>query len=395
MMINKNLIVSASIVLLFSVIIIGFYFQPFGNKSSIAPLHISENAIPLIEVRTDETGGSYTYLHLCIWNPLEALWYRDEVPIVIIQGGPVKIFWNGTSRIFITPDNPRGSFKILEANALFEIHSIPFENNMNAIFVADQNNHDEKLIIRKQANSPEFRLDITQKNNKTSYVDLIYPLSKSDQMRLIPIDATWSDKGYDLFFCFQHQRPGGISHGVLQCIIDPSNDLPPKWTKLIESFFPDSSIKYAWTPSAIYRIHSNLQINSAYRKEQGFLPFNAALSNLNSFEQTLFGNNEIISELAKTGTRLKENKRTLPVIGTYLKYLLVSWSPDAEVVDSSKTFLPSGKVFQAQQITAILNNLPIGRIEHLGHQLRIYRDHTLRHEILMPENGFSYYFLLP
>ena len=121
---NKVIIILIFTVLLAVALFFLFQKQFFQTQTNMK-LSIPDQSVPFIEIRTSQNEQAFVQLYLCVWDPASATWFRDDVPICEIQGGPIRVFWNGTRRVFLSPSNPRGSFRIIKQNPVFQVISLP------------------------------------------------------------------------------------------------------------------------------------------------------------------------------------------------------------------------------------------------------------------------------
>lgn len=391
---------SKQVFLLFIVIALlslGLFFlrRPSFDTQQARKLSIPNQTIPFIEVRSSSIEQAFSQLYLCVWDPASGSWYRDEIPICEIQGGPIKVFWNGSSRVFISPANPRGSFRLVSQNALFEVISFPASDSYVPQYIADQWDVPYFMSLEKHQQSNKLRISLFSSNKNLQRLrSFDFEASKPDTA-LVPIGYELSPKNAKLIFSFQKTKEISSSHGIMQSVVNINKDSKIVLQKVYESFYADPSIYYQRTHSDLFRIRAGAEISILQERGLGFLPYSINRTNHESFQQYLFGNKALPAGISELGLKLKLIPSSDLRISQHEEILLMHWKPDNLVLHSTSPEIVQGSGLEIVQISAIHDGKTIGRIERIGKILRFYSENKLQLELTIPDDGFNREYLSP
>jgi hypothetical protein len=390
----KLVILAFFIALFVAVLYFAFQSKLFQTQSNMK-LSIPDQTVPLIEIRTSQSDQSFVQLYLCVWEPSSATWFRDDIPICEIQGGPVKVFWNGTKRVFLSPSNPRGSFRIVKQNPLFQVISLPLADSYVPINVADHHELSYFCILEQHQQNKKLRVSFYS-SEKTLYplqhVE-IKPLESS--ISLEPVGHDLSSDQVQFFFSFKKQKEIGSSHGIMQCTINLDAHSSTELKTWYESFYADPAIYYQKTTSDLYRIASNREISIMQSEVLGFLPFTIHRSNFQSFYDYLFKKNHPQSIKAQFGIEIKELVSNDIKIRQYDQIMLIMWKPNNSVLSSSSIDAQEGSSLPVTLFSAIFNGSILGHVQRIGNVLRFYGENHLQQEVNFPDDGFNYEYICP
>jgi hypothetical protein len=388
-------IFAALLLIVFLSLVLFFLRGPSFNTQQVKKLSIPDQTIPFVEVRSSSNEQAFSQLHLYIWDPASASWYRDEIPICEVQGGPIKVFWNGSSRIFLSPSNPRGSFRLVSQNPLFEVISFPATDAYVPLYIADQWDIPYFLSLEKHQQNNKLKISLYLANkNLQQQRSLDFEASDPDTT-LVPIGHELSLKNAKLVFSFQKNKEIGSSHGIMQSTMNISEDRKIILQKVYESFYADPSIYYQRTSSDLFRIRADAEISILQNKDLGFLPYSINRSNHESFQHYLFGSKALPAGISELGLKLKQIPSSDIRISQQEEILLIGWKPDNLVLHSTSPEIIQGSRLEIAQISAIHDGKTIGRIERIGKILRFYSENKLQLELKMPDDGFKYEYISP
>lgn len=366
-------------------------FQKHNNMK----LSIPNQTVPLIEMRTSESDQSFVQLHLCVWDPASAVWFRDDVPICEIQGGPVKVFWNGTRRVFLSPSNPRGSFRIIKQNPLFQIISLPLSDLFVPIKVADTSDLSYYCVLEQHQQGKDLRVSFFNSKNPPQLLKSvpIEPIESSIILEAVAHELSHEQAKF--FFSFNKQKDYGSSHGLMKCSIPTQSPSEAVLETAYESFYAESGIYYQKTASDLYRIGSNREIGIMQSEILGFLPFTLHRSILRSFYDYLFKQNHPQGIKTELGIELKEFSTKDLRISQYDQIMLVLWKPGNIVLSSASKDIREGSALPIAQFSAIMNSSVLGYVQRTGKLLRFFSENRLQQELVFPEDGFFYEYISP
>jgi hypothetical protein len=389
----------ASIPLLFSVLIalaIFFIFQSqFFQTQTKVKLSIPDQSVPFIEIRTSQSEQAFVQLYLCVWDPASAAWFRDDIPICEIQGGPIRVFWNGTRRVFLSPSNPRGSFRIIKQNPVFQVISLPSSDSFIPLYFADQHDLPYFFVLEQHQQNKELRVSMFS-DHKVPRIKKVFELEPLDpSFSLDPIGYELSKEDAKFFFSFKRHKEVGSSHGVVESQINFKSRQIARFKKRYESFYADPRIYYQKTASDLFRIRADGEISIMQNEELGFLPFTINRSNLLSFHDYVFEKKHPENSLPQLEFEMKELPSNDIRISQFDQIMLILWKPYNTILSSSSTETPAGTSLEIAQISAIHNGKMAGRIERIGQLLRFYSENRLQQELSFPDDGFKYEYLCP
>ncbi len=325
-------------------------------------LKIDSKKVPFLIQKPDEMNETKTMYSLGLWDLEKGTIVSDDMPICTVEGD-CKIYWSGSSRIFVTPANGRGSILIEVINPYFSILELKIENPKKA-FILDDPLSDKFYVLDKSSSPKNYFVQSWVKGKMNREFEISID-SKEEMSDFLPLAFVWKDKepfilaeSYKKNVPFLHSGSLGkekIEWFSTESILD--------WNKNER----DSKRIQLYGDSILLSQTEPVNVQSYSLNKPKLNNFETVNNYVDMFYQYLFGSTSRESALARRGIYLTKPKAVYPLLGLYQDILITQWKPSvSRIVGKEEVKFP---VFQFQSIQ---NKKLISRIDQINNSINVY-----------------------